>query len=104
MKRVLIVAGITACFFSAPALAEDGQDLAKRAGCMNCHTVDRKLVGPSFKEVSAKYKIDPTAEAKLLKKMIDGGSGVWGNMPMPTQKGRMTDAEFKITLNWILSL
>lgn len=104
MKKILVVAGITACFLSAPALAENGKDLAKNAGCMMCHAIDMKLVGPSYKEVAAKYKNDATAEAKLLKKLNDGGSGVWGTMPMPMQKGRMTDAEFRITVNWILSL
>jgi len=104
MKRVLIIAGITACFLSVPAFAEDGKDLAKKAGCLNCHAVDMKLVGPAYKEVAAKYKGDATAEAKLIKKVNDGGSGVWGTMPMPAQKGRMTDAEFKTTVDWILSL
>lgn len=104
MKRVLIIAGITACFLSVPAFAEDGKDLAKKAGCLNCHAVDMKLVGPAYKEVAAKYKGDATAEAKLIKKVNDGGSGVWGTMPMPSQKGRMTDAELKTTVGWILSL
>ncbi len=103
MKRVLVVAGITACFLSAPAFA-DGLANAKKAGCMNCHAVEMKLVGPAYKEVAAKYKGDAAAEGKLLKKLNDGGSGTWGTMPMPTQKGKMTDAEFKETLGWILSL
>ena len=104
MKRVLIIAGITACFLSVPAFAEDGKDLAKKAGCLNCHAVDMKLVGPAFKEVAAKYKGDKEAEAKLTKKVNEGGSGNWGSMPMPAQKGKMSDAEFKTTIGWILSL
>lgn len=104
MKKVLIIAGITACFLSAPALADDGKDLAKKAGCLNCHAVDKKLVGPAYKEVAAKYKGDASAEAKLIKKVMDGGSGVWGTMPMPANKGKMTDEEFKTTVGWILSL
>ncbi len=103
MKKVLIIAGITACFLSVPAFA-DGLANAKKAGCMNCHAVEMKLVGPAYKEVAAKYKGDATAEAKLTKKLNDGGSGTWGTMPMPAQKGKMTDAEFKETLGWILSL
>jgi len=103
MKEVLIIAGITACFLSAPALADSLAD-AKKAGCANCHVVDKRLVGPSYKEVAAKYKGDATAEAKLIKKMMDGGSGVWGKMPMPPQKGKMTDAEIKSIVAWILSL
>ncbi len=106
MKRVLIVAGITACFLSVPAFADsqDGMANAKKAGCLNCHAVDMKLVGPAYKEVAAKYKGDATAEAKLIKKVTEGGSGNWGSMPMPSQKGRMTDAELKVTVGWILSL
>lgn len=103
MKEVLIIAGIAACFLSAPALADSLAD-AKKAGCANCHVVDKKLVGPSYKEVAAKYKGDATAEAKLIKKMMDGGSGAWGKMPMPPQKGKMTDAEIKSIVAWILSL
>lgn len=103
MKRVLIVAGITACFLSMPAFA-DGLANAKKAGCMNCHAAEMKLVGPSYKEVAAKYRADPSAEAKLLKKLNDGGKGAWGEMPMPAQKGKMSDAEFRETVGWILSL
>ena len=104
MKKVLFLAGITACFLSVPAFADDGKDLAKKAGCMNCHATETKLVGPAFKEVAAKYKGDKEAEAKLIKKVNDGGSGNWGTMPMPPQKGKLTDAEFKTTIGWILSL
>lgn len=104
MKKVLFIAGITACFLSAPVLADDGKDLAKKAGCLNCHAVDMKLVGPSYKEVAAKYKGDKEAAAKVLKKVTDGGSGTYGTMPMPPQKGKLTDAEMKTTVDWILSL
>ena len=104
MKKALVVAGITACFLSAPAFADDGKDLAKKAGCLNCHAVDMKLVGPSYKEVAAKYKGDKEAAAKMLKKVTEGGSGAWGTMPMPPQKGKLTDAEMKTTVDWILSL
>lgn len=103
MKRVLIIVGITACCLSTPALA-DGLENAKKAGCMNCHAVDKKLVGPSYKDVAAKYKGDAGAEAKLVKKVMDGGSGAWGTMPMPANKGKMTDEELKTTVGWILSL
>lgn len=103
MKLILIIVGITVCSLSTPALA-DGLDYMKKAGCMNCHAVDRKVVGPSFKDVAAKYKDDATAEAKLLKKVLDGGYGVWGKMRMPANRGKMTDQEFKTIVSWILSL
>ena len=103
MKRVLIIAGITVCCFSTAALA-DGLENAKKAGCMNCHDVDRKVVGPSYKDVAAKYKGDADAEAKLFKKVMNGGSGIWGKMRMPSNRGKLSDEELKTTVSWILSL
>jgi cytochrome c len=103
MRLVLIVAGITACCLNTSALA-DGLENAKKAGCMSCHAVDRKVVGPSFKDVAAKYKDEPGADAKLLKKVKGGGGGVWGKMRMPANLGKMTDEEYKTTISWILSL
>ncbi|MBI5436807.1 MAG: c-type cytochrome [Nitrosomonadales bacterium] len=103
MKRVLIIAGISACCLSTPVLA-DGLGNARKAGCMNCHAVDKKLVGPSYKDVAAKYKGDAGAEAKLIKKVMAGGSGVWGKMPMPANRGKLTDEELKTIVGWILSL
>lgn len=103
MKLVLISAGIAACCLGAPALA-DGLGNAKKAGCMSCHAVDRKIVGPSFRDVAAKYKDDAGAEANLIKKVKGGGGGVWGKVRMPANLGKMTDDEYKITVRWILSL
>ena len=102
MKRALLIAGITACCLSTPALA-DGAAEARKAGCTNCHTVDKRVVGPAFKEVAAKYKGDKEGEAKLLKKVRAGGSGVWGSMPMPPQQ-IPSDAEIKQILGWVLGL
>ncbi|MDE2118546.1 MAG: c-type cytochrome [Betaproteobacteria bacterium] len=103
MKRVLIIVGITSCCLSTPVLA-DGLENAKKAGCLNCHAVDKKIVGPSYKDVAAKYKGDANAEAKLIKKVMSGGSGVWGKARMPANRGKMADEEFKTTVGWILSL
>lgn len=103
MKKALAIAGIAACCLSAPVFA-DGLENAKKSGCMNCHAVDKKVVGPTFKEVAAKYKGDNGAEAKLTKKINEGGSGVWGKMPMPKQAGKLSDAELKETIGWILGL
>ncbi|MBI5626440.1 MAG: c-type cytochrome [Nitrosomonadales bacterium] len=103
MKWVLIIAGITASCLSTSALA-DGLENAKKAGCLSCHAVDRKVVGPSYKDVAAKYKGDPSAEAKLIKKVKSGGYGVWGKVMMPANLGKMTDEEYKTTVAWILSL
>lgn len=102
MKKVLIVAGIAACCLSTPALA-DGAANAKKAGCMSCHAVDKKVVGPSFKDIAAKYKGDAGATDKMIAKVTAGGSGAWGPMPMPAQKGKMSDAELKESITWILA-
>ena len=62
--------------------------LMKKDGCAVCHSVDKKIVGPSYQEVAAKYKGDAGAAAKLIKKVKDGGSGVWGPVPMPPNATR----------------
>lgn len=83
---------------SAAALA-----LAQKHACMTCHAVDKKLVGPAFKDVAAKYKGDKTAEAKLIEKVKKGGSGVWGAIPMPPN-AQVSDADVKTMVTWVLSL
>lgn len=83
--------------------AQANPDLAKSSGCMNCHTVDKKLVGPAFKEVAAKYKDDAEAEAKLAEKVKKGSQGVWGPVPMPPNSN-VSDANIKTLVQWVLSL
>ncbi|MDH4283825.1 MAG: c-type cytochrome [Gallionellaceae bacterium] len=101
MKKALIVAGIAAFCFSATAFADPAAD-AKKGGCMNCHAADKKVVGPSFKDIAAKHKGDAGATDKLIKKTVDGGSGTFGPMPMPAQKGKLKDDELKAVITWIL--
>lgn len=107
MKLSVLLFSATACVALAlPVHAADankGETLAKSNGCMACHTVDKKLVGPGYKEVAAKYKGDKDAEAKLMKKIKDGGSGVWGPVPMPPHPS-ISDADLKTMADWILSL
>jgi cytochrome c len=78
-------------------------DLAKSKNCMVCHTVDNKVLGPAFKDVAKKYAGDKTAESKLAAKVIKGGSGVWGTMPMPANS-QVSQSEAQILVKWILSL
>ena len=85
---------------SAPALADEA--LAKAKNCMACHAVDKKLVGPAYKDVAAKYKGDKTAEAKLIEKVQKGGVGAWGQMPMPPNP-QVNPAEAKTLVAWVLS-
>jgi cytochrome c len=77
-------------------------ELAQKSACMACHMVDKKLVGPSFKDVAAKYKGDGAAETKLLKKVKEGGSGVWGQIPMPPNVN-VKDEDLKKLVKWVLS-
>lgn len=85
------------------AMAADGLALAQKHACLACHQVDKKLVGPAYKDVAAKYKGDKTAEAKLIKKVKEGGKGVWGEIPMPANSS-VSDADIKTIVDWILTL
>ncbi|MCY4744059.1 c-type cytochrome [Pelomonas sp. UHG3] len=84
----------------APA-AFASQDLAQKKNCMACHAVDKKLVGPSYKDVAAKYAKDKDAAKKLAEKIQKGGAGVWGAMPMPANN--VTPAEAETLAKWVLA-
>jgi cytochrome c len=79
------------------------EELAKKNMCLSCHSVDKKVVGPAYKEVAAKYKGDQTAEAKLIEKVKRGGSGVWGPVPMPPNSW-VPDSDINALVSWILTL
>ena len=83
--------------------AQANADLAKSSGCMNCHTVDKKLVGPALKDIAAKYKGDAGAVDKLAVKVQKGSQGVWGPVPMPPN-AKVSDADAKKLAEFILSL
>ena len=85
---------------SAPAQASD--ELAKKYMCLTCHTVDKKLVGPSYHDVAVKYKGDKGAEAKLAEKIKKGGVGVWGQIPMPPND-KVPDADVNTLVKWVLT-
>ena len=99
MKRIL-VASVLAIVAAAPAWAD--QALAQSKNCMACHAIDKKLVGPAYKEVAAKYAGDKAAADKLAEKILKGSSGVWGAVPMPANAGVSAD-EAKQLANWVLS-
>ena len=82
--------------------AEAGEGLAKENGCLACHNVDRKVVGPSYKAVAKKYKGDSGAAARLAEKVRNGGKGVWGPAPMPPQT-KVSDADMKTIIAWVLA-
>ena len=84
--------------------ADAGQALAQKNGCLACHSMDKKVLGPAFKDVAAKYKGDKTAEAKMVAKVKAGGSGVWGPMPMPANSPQVKDEDIKLIVQWILAI
>ncbi len=104
MKRNLMMVGmvVASAFASQAAMADAGMDLAKAKNCLACHAVSTKLVGPAYKDVAAKYAGQKDAEAKLVTKVIKGGSGAWGAIPMPANP-QVTDAEAKTLVKWVLA-
>lgn len=89
-------------FTLLPLLAQADVSLATSKNCMGCHAMDKKLIGPSYKEIAAKYKTQKDAASYLQGKVIKGGSGVWGTMAMPPS-ANVSEAEAKTLVAWILS-
>lgn len=105
-KSVAAAVTVLAATFAHGAVAADppaGEALATRNGCLACHTVDKKVVGPGFKEIAAKYRSDKGAAANLAQKVKQGGKGVWGDMLMPPN-AHVKDEDIKVMVAWILSL
>ena len=102
MKKTIIALAALGIAAALPAAANE--ELAKKSACTACHAVDKKIVGPSFKEVAAKYRTDKDAEAKLVEKVKKGGVGVWGQVPMPPNSPQVKDADIQALVKWILSL
>lgn len=99
-KRLLPALALLAM---APAFADAVDDAMNKAGCMACHAKDKKLVGPSFKDIAAKYKGQPDVVGKLSEKVRKGGSGVFGPVPMaPNPPDKITDADLKSAIELIL--
>lgn len=100
MKAILSLLAVAGLLSAGAAQADEA--LAKSKGCLACHAVDKKLVGPSYKDVAKKYAGDKTAEAKLVDKVKKGGSGVWGPVPMPPNAA-VSDDDLHKLVKWILS-
>ena len=99
MKHILF-ALVTAVAVTAPVMAD--QALATSKNCMACHAMDKKLVGPSYKDVAKKYAGQKDAADKLAAKIIKGGSGVWGAIPMPANP-QVNEADAKKLAAWVLA-
>ncbi|MDQ6619610.1 MAG: c-type cytochrome [Pseudomonadota bacterium] len=101
--RTAVTLGLAALVFASAATAQSGEDLLKKNGCTACHAIDKKVVGPAYMEVSEKYKTDTGAAARLMDKVKKGGSGVWGQIPMPPNP-QVSDADLKTMISFILDL
>jgi cytochrome c len=99
-KRTLYALA-SAAFIATPAMAD--QALANSKNCMACHAVERKLVGPSYKDIAKKYANQKAAAEQLAGKIVKGGSGVWGAIPMPANP-QVNEADAKKLAAWVLSL
>jgi cytochrome c len=100
MKRYQMVVLALSALVSSSAMAN--LDLAKAKNCMACHAVANKLVGPAYKDVAAKYAGQKDAEDKLVAKVMKGGSGSWGAVPMPANP-QVTEAEAHTLVKWVLA-
>lgn len=102
--KALLLTVVTAGSLMIAGQAAADQALAQKSGCLACHGVDKKVLGPALKDISAKYKGDKSAEGKLVEKVKKGGSGVWGPMPMPANSPQVKDADIKTIVKWIMTL
>jgi cytochrome c len=98
---LMLAAGLA---LASNAFAGDGEALMKKSNCTTCHSVDKKGLGPSFKDIAAKYKDDKGGQDTLEKKVRSGGSGAWGKMPMPATAKSVSDDDIKSIVQWVLSL
>jgi cytochrome c len=102
MKKILpLAAALGLAVAALPALAN--LELAQKNACTACHAVDKKLVGPAYKDVANKYRGDDKAPARLAEKVKKGSVGTWGQVPMPPNS-QVSDADVKTLVKWILSL
>lgn len=101
MKTAIALAALALAAAATPALANEA--LAKKYACTACHGIDKKLVGPAYKDVAAKYAKDPKAAEMLEGKVKKGSVGVWGQVPMPPNAS-VPDADVKTLVAWVLSI
>ena len=107
LARLALATGLVAGLALAPqafadAPANKGPAVAQANGCLGCHSVDNKIVGPAFRDVAARYKGDAAAPAKLVAKIRAGGAGNWGTIPMPPQ-AQLGDDDAKAVVAWVLA-
>lgn len=104
MKTMIVsLVAATGLMIAGSVTAVDMPPLAKKSGCTNCHSIDKKVVGPAWQDVANKYKGDAGAADKLVAKIGNGGGGVWGTVPMPAQK-KVSEEDRKELVAFILGL
>ncbi len=106
--RWLSIPAAAVMMMSMGQASADDLDLAKKSGCLACHSIEKKVVGPAWKDVGAKYKGDAAARASLIEKVQKGGKGNWtavtGGVPMPPYSPRVADADIETLVDFILAL
>lgn len=102
MKLAFVSLAGAALLAAGVAHAQSADDLLKKHGCTACHSFDKKIVGPSYNDVAAKYKGNAKAPAMLAEKVKKGGAGVWGQVPMPPNP-QVPDADIKTMVNYVLA-
>ena len=103
LMRNVVAVGLTSCGLFSAGSTFASEELFKKSNCMACHAIDQKRLGPSMKDVAAKYNGDGSAVDMLAKKIRAGGVGVWGQMPMPPQP-QVAEADAKTLAEYILTV
>ena len=107
IKQLHILGVIFFIYWTLPALAQElpkGQVIAERNQCLGCHAKEKKIIGPSFKRVAQRYTNTEATMVYLTNKIKNGGGGVWGVVPMPSNKNNITDEEIRLIIQWIFTL
>jgi len=104
MNAKWLIAPVAAAALFVSGQASADLDLAKKSGCLACHSIEKKIVGPAWKDVAAKYKGDAGARDMLIGKVKKGGKGTWGPAPMPPYSPRVTDANIEKLVDFVLGL
>jgi cytochrome c len=104
MKTAAAMLAVATFTLATTTVADQLQDMMQKHGCNACHSEDKKIIGPAYKDVAAKYHGNAKAEAMLVEKVKKGGSGVWGAIPMPPNSPQVSDADIKKMVEMILAL
>ena len=102
MKRAITLLAVSVAL-ALPPLALASEELAKKNNCLACHTVDKKILGPAYLEIAAKYENTPENVTMLVDKVRNGGTGNWGQIPMPPNP-MVSEEDAKTLVEWVLSL